>query len=148
AVERKLLGGDARVSGVVRLATAELIATVFVTPHLARLKSMYPELSIELSTGSPAVDLSRREADLAVRIGVQPKQPNLVVGHVGELQSGLYAAPAYLAARRGTPFRRGLRGHSVIGFTGSLARSALGRWLDAQASEAEVVFRAGTVRGI
>src|SRR5262245_50270245 len=148
AVERKLSGGDARVSGVVRLATTELIATVFVTPHVARLKSIHPELSIELSTGSPAVDLSRREADLAVRIGPQPKQPNLVVGNVGELQSGLYAAPTYLAAHRGTPFRRGLRGHSVVGFTGPLARAEIGRWLDAQATEAEVVFRASTVRAI
>ncbi len=148
AVERKLSGGDARVSGVVRLATTEFIAAVFVTPNVARLKSIYPELSLAVSTGSPAVDLSRREADLAVRIGPPPKQPNLVVGNVGELQSGLYAAPAYLAAHRGTPIRRGLRGHSIVGFTGPLARAEIGRWLDAQASEAEVVFRAGTVRVI
>ena len=46
-VERKLSGGDARVSGVVRLATSETLASVFVTPNLARLKSIYPELSIE-----------------------------------------------------------------------------------------------------
>ncbi len=145
-VERKLSGGDARVSGVVRLATTEFIATVFVTPNVARLKSIYPELTIDLSTGSPAVDLSRREADLAVRIGPRPNQPNLVVGHVGELQSGLYAAPSYLAAHRGTPLRRGLRGHWVVGFTGPLARGEIGRWLEEQASEAEVVFRAGTIR--
>src|SRR6185369_15888050 len=103
-------------------------------------------LSIELSTGSPAVDLSRREADLAVRIGPPPKQPNLVVGHVGEFESGLYAAPTYLAAHRRTPIRRGLRGHSVVGLTGPLARSEIGRWLDAQTSEAEVVFRVSTIR--
>src|SRR5262245_32981449 len=148
AIERKLSGGDARVSGVVWLATTELIATVFVTPHLARLKSIYPELSIELATGSPAVDLSRREADLSVRIGPQPKQPNLIVCQIGVLYSSLYAASSYLAARRSTPFRAGLRGHSVVGFTGPLATSEIGRWLDAQAREAEVVFRASTVRAI
>src|SRR5688572_26660614 len=39
-IERKLSGSDARVSGVVRLATSETLASVFVSPHLARLKSI------------------------------------------------------------------------------------------------------------
>src|SRR6185369_14383602 len=47
-----------------------------------------------------------------------------------------------------TPLRRGLRGHSVVGFAGQLAKSGTGivRWLDAHAREAEVVFRASTIR--
>src|SRR6185369_12279840 len=126
--ERKLSGSDARVSGVVRFATTELVAIVFVIPHLARLKSIHPDLTIELSTASPAVDLSRREADLAVRLGPQPKQPNLIVGEMGAMYSALYAAPTYLASHRGTQVRSDLRGHSVVGFTGPLASAEIGRW--------------------
>jgi DNA-binding transcriptional LysR family regulator len=147
-IERKLSGGDSRVSGVVRLATSETIARVFVSPHLARLKSIYPELSIELSTGAAAVDLSRREADVAVRFGPQPKQPNVIACELGAMYSALYAAPTYLKAHRHTPLRTGLRGHSVIGFTGPLAKAEVARWLDAHASEAKVVFRASTVHTI
>jgi len=148
AVERKLSGGDARISGVVRLATSDTLATVFVTPHLARLKSLYPELSLDLSTGISAVDLARREADLSVRIGPPPKHPNLIACEVGAMYSALYAAPRYLAARRGTPLRRGLRGHSVVGFAGPLVKSEVARWLDEHASEAEVAFRANNVRAL
>jgi DNA-binding transcriptional LysR family regulator len=147
-IERTLSGRDARVCGVVRLATTEFIATVFVTPNIARLRSIYPDLSIELLTGSLAVDLSRREADLAVRLGPPPKQPNLIVSEIGSLYSALYASPSYLAAHRKTPLRRGLRGHSVVGVAGQLGRSASGivRFLDAHARDADVVFRASTIR--
>jgi DNA-binding transcriptional LysR family regulator len=147
-VERKLSGGDARISGVVRLATSDTIASVFVMPHLAKLKAIYPELSLELSTGSAAVDLARREADLAVRIGPQPKHPNLIACEIGAMYSSLYAAPRYLADRRGLPLRPGLKGHAVIGFAGPLVRAEVARWLGAHASEAEVAFRASSVRAI
>jgi DNA-binding transcriptional LysR family regulator len=63
------------VSGVVRLATTEMLAQYLVAPRLAALRTLHPALRVELDIAMGAVNLSRREADdgagdyIAKRIG-------------------------------------------------------------------------------
>jgi DNA-binding transcriptional LysR family regulator len=145
AVERRLAGSDARPEGVVRLATTETLATAFLVERLAPLRAQYPRLSLELLTGNQPVDLARREADLSLRIGASPKQPNLVARSLGTAGFSLFAATSYLA-RRGRPrLRDGLSGHDLVAYAGHLATAPLGRWLDAHAARADVVLRADSV---
>jgi DNA-binding transcriptional LysR family regulator len=148
AVERRLAGGDARLAGTVRLATTETFATAFLIPHLGRLRAEHPALALELVLANHLVDLARREADLALRVGAPPKQPNLIARRIGVGGFALYAVPRYLA-RNGTPqLRGGLRGHAVIGYGGDLAAAPLGRWLAEHAPTAEVVLRANTIEAV
>jgi DNA-binding transcriptional LysR family regulator len=147
-VERQLAGGDARIEGVVRVAMTDAFANAFIVDHLASLRRSHPGLSIELVTGYAPVDLSRREADLAVRLGKPPRQPNLVVRPLGLAGFALYASEAYLA-RRGRPRSRGsLRGHEVVCYGGELAAVPLARFLGERAREAEVAFRANSVASV
>jgi DNA-binding transcriptional LysR family regulator len=148
AVERRLSGGDARIAGVVRVATPEAFASAFLIPHLAALKRRHPELSIDLVSGIQPVDLARREADLAVRLGAPPKQPYLIVRPAGAVRFALYAAPGYLARRQGARTRAGLRGHAVVAFGGDLALTPISRWLEARAKDATVAFRANTIAAV
>jgi len=148
AVERRLAGGDARLDGIVRVATTQTFASVFLIPKLAALRARHPDLAIELVASNQPVDLARREADLAVRIGAAPKQPNLVVRRLGVARFAQYAAASYLASR-GTPRSgTGLRGHDVVGYGGDLATAPLGRMLDEHAAHARVVFRANTIEAV
>ncbi len=145
AVERRLAGTDAKPEGIVRLATTEVLATAFLVKHLPSLRAKYPKLTLELRTDNTPVDLARREADLALRIGAPPKQPNLIQRTLGAAGFSLFASPRYLA-RRGRPrLRDGLRGHDLVAYCGQLAIAPLGRWLDAHATEAEVVLRADNI---
>jgi len=148
AVERRLEGGDARVAGTVRLATTEAFAVMFVVPHLKALKARHPELSIDLLTGIQPVDLARREADLAVRLGIPPKQPNLVVRRIGTVEFALYAAKSYLAARGRPNLRTSLRGHTVVGYGGEMATVPIARWINENRGDAEVAFRANTISAV
>jgi DNA-binding transcriptional LysR family regulator len=148
AIERRLAGGDARIAGVVRVATTEAFASMFLVPHLAALRSRHGGLSIDLLTGIQPVDLARREADIAVRLGTPPKQPNLVVRQIGAVRFAFYAAPSYLA-RRGRPrLRGGLRGHAVVGYGGEMATVPIARWVNEQGHKAEVAFRANTIAAV
>jgi DNA-binding transcriptional LysR family regulator len=114
-VGRIAAGRDSRVEGSVRLATTQALARA-VLPALSRLRLDYPGLQIELEAGVRTLDISRREADLALRL-VRPTTPNLVCRKVAEVGFALYASPAYLEAH-GCPERgRGLAGHDLIGFT-------------------------------
>jgi len=147
-VERKLLGADARLEGVVRLATSEILATMFLVPHLGLLRERHPHLAVEVMTGNEPVDLARREADVSIRIGVPPKQPNLVVRRIATAGFALYAAQSYLASHgRPRPGRR-LEGHQVVCYGGELASTPIGRWATQEASSAEVVVRANSVGAV
>lgn len=149
AIARRLAGGDARIEGVVRVAIIETLATMLFVPHLGALRSRHPGLSIDLLTGNQPVDLARREADLAVRLGPAPKQPNLVARQIGAAGFALYASTSYLS-RRGPPRRRqdGLRGHEIVCYGGDLAAVPISRWLIERGQKAQIVLRANSVAAV
>ncbi|HYC04946.1 MAG TPA: LysR family transcriptional regulator [Azospirillaceae bacterium] len=87
-------GADAaadELRGTVRLATAETFATHIVAPALGGLMARHPALRLEFVTGVRTLSLSRREADLALRIQ-RPDSGDHVRRKVGTVGFGLYAA--------------------------------------------------------
>jgi DNA-binding transcriptional LysR family regulator len=64
---RDALDVESAPEGVVRISTAPGIASVFIAPALVALRQRHPKLAIELDSAVQPRDLTRREADLAVR---------------------------------------------------------------------------------
>lgn len=64
---RDALDVETAAEGVVRISTAPGISSVFIAPALVRLRKRYPRLAIELDAAVQPRDLTRHEADLAVR---------------------------------------------------------------------------------
>jgi DNA-binding transcriptional LysR family regulator len=91
SLERALTGRDTRLSGTVRLATSENLAALLVVPALTRFHRAHPDIRVELALGVRAVGLSRREADLALRL-VRPQQADLVVRRLGTVGFAVYGA--------------------------------------------------------
>lgn len=91
AVDRAILGRDERVEGTVRLAMPGALANQWLIPSLAPLLKQYPKLELQFLTGPEVLNLSRREADLAVRL-VRPQARDLKARKIGSLRLGLYAA--------------------------------------------------------
>ena len=73
-VERRMLGADARLTGVVRLATSELFAGFLLPRVLKQFLEAHPGVEVETHIASRMVDLTRREADLALRATVSPPE--------------------------------------------------------------------------
>jgi DNA-binding transcriptional LysR family regulator len=82
ALERAALGRDLRAGGKVRLATAEDIASFVIAPMLAQFHRTYPHIVVEMVASWDVVNLTRREADIALRTA-RPTQGDFVVRHVG-----------------------------------------------------------------
>jgi DNA-binding transcriptional LysR family regulator len=144
SVEQKLVGHDARLEGIVRLATSDSFAAWFLVSRLAAFRERHPGIAIELVTGNPPVDLARREADLSLRLS-RPTQPNLVARRLGRGAWGLYAAESYLA-RRGVPaVRRRLAGHDVVAFGDELRGTIGARWLADHGAEGRVVLASNSL---
>lgn len=77
AAERKISGGDQQLEGHVRLTLPDVQATGFLVKRLALFAEQYPGIQLELLPNTDALDLSRREADIAIRVmpaGVTPPE--------------------------------------------------------------------------
>lgn len=87
---------------------------------MSRFGKSHPELQIDLLTGVRSRDITRREADLAVRVSnVRPADSRLVCQKLGEISFTLCASSRYLE-RHGTPARgQGLANHDLSSFPGT-----------------------------
>jgi len=67
ALERGLVGQDARLEGPVRVTCTDPYMAKLLLRALAGLCAQHPGIELELETNAKYVDLSKREADVAVR---------------------------------------------------------------------------------
>jgi len=124
-LQRQMQGMDHRLSGVVRVATSETVARYFVMEAVRRVHAQHPDIRVTLSTAIQLSNLTRREADLAIR-NLRPDNPDLIHRHLARKEVGLYASRSYLAAhgepRPGTAFA----GHTLVTYQ----QSVLPGWSD------------------
>src|SRR5215468_10546123 len=93
-------GLEREVSGRVRIACPADVAEVVIVPHLPGLLERHPGLSIDVEPGEVTLDLTRREADLALRT-VRPVRGDLIVTRLRTVTWVITAAP-HLARELGT----------------------------------------------
>jgi DNA-binding transcriptional LysR family regulator len=68
-----------------------------VIPALPELRRAHPDVTLELRADTRSLDLSRREADIALRL-TRSKEATLVARRYGAVRVGLYASRPCLAA--------------------------------------------------
>src|SRR5262249_54559272 len=93
-------GLEREVSGRVRITCPPDVAEVVLVPLLPRLLERHPGLSLEIDPGETTLDLTRREADIALRT-VRPVRGDLVVTRLRDVEWVVAAAPE-LARNLGT----------------------------------------------
>jgi DNA-binding transcriptional LysR family regulator len=141
ATERLLAGADARPTGVVRLTCGDGFATTILAPALPAFLAAHPGLAMEIQAEPRVLDLTRLEADVALR-NVRPRERSLVARKLGMERYSLFAAPSYLA-RRGAPRTPAdLAGHDLILYDRLYDRLRGQTWLRQTAAGARVAVRA------
>lgn len=95
ALSREIDGRDARLQGNVRVTAPDGVCSIHLPPLLAEFRRLHPDVSIELLEGNAAFDLSRREADIAIRATRQPPDESLGK-RICDFRFAAYASPAYL----------------------------------------------------
>lgn len=74
-LERELLGQDERLEGKITVTCADTYLSELVLAELAPFCRACPEIDLELTSSYRAVDLSKREADIALRVHRLGKLP-------------------------------------------------------------------------
>jgi len=147
AVERRASGEDARLEGVVRITLTEAFAVNVLLPRFMPFRERHPGIQVQFLTDYGALDLARREADIAVRL-TRPQEDTLVARKVGEIAIAPYASEGYLE-RRGLPDpANGFAGHDVIGYVDAAAKWPEARWLTESAPGAHVAVRCNSVLSV
>jgi len=142
SVEREAFGRDLRASGSVRVATAEDIAAFVIAPRLTEFQRSHPGIVLEVVSSWDVVNLTRREADIAIRT-VRPMHGNFVIRRAGVWNCAMYASKAYARARKLKPDLSELRGIDVIAWTEESTFRG-GDWFEMHAQDAAVVFAANS----
>ena len=129
AARAKLTDSRERPNGDLRVTTAPGIGVNWLTPRLGEFIELYPDIRLTLIATDEELDLSMREADVAIRLG-QPQQPDLIQRKLFSVRFHAYASPEYLK-RRGTPRSvDDLDNHSILLLGGSVPKHLQNRaWL-------------------
>ncbi len=100
-IERRLLGRDLRLTGGVRVTTAFVTMAYLLPEVLADFSRTHPGIEVEIAESGTLLDLSRRQADVALRISHQV--PEHWVGRsLGPVHFKIYAKRGV----RGLPQRK------------------------------------------
>jgi DNA-binding transcriptional LysR family regulator len=143
AIDRQVAGGDERVDGTVRLTVSEVFSG-FIVKRLGRLRARHPDLVVEVLTGTQALDLSRGEADLAVRI-MATSDPDLTVRKIIDCGWAMYAAAGYVDGRGAPASPEALAGHEIIGYDDTMSAVPGAQWLTKHGAGANVVLRGNSI---
>ena len=99
--EAMLTESKDRPKGPLKVTTTVSFGAAWLTPRIREFLDLYPEIQVSLVVDDTELDLSMREADVAIRMS-PPRQPDLVQRHLMTVRYHIYASSEYLK-RFGTP---------------------------------------------
>lgn len=93
AFARRIAGRDIAPSGEVRVTTTDTLFLHFLIPIFAAFRRLHPQIRLDIVIGHQALNLSRRDADVAIRASDSP--PDTLIGRrVANLCWAIYGAAA------------------------------------------------------
>jgi DNA-binding transcriptional LysR family regulator len=114
---------------------------------LDRFHSRHPGIAVELIMEQRALDLSRAEADIAIR-GGGADDGSLVGRKIADLPWAIFASAAFVD-RHGRPNSPAeLARFSVVEFTDDLASLPAARWMKSHAPDARITARCSNVPSV
>ena len=140
AFERKAAGRDEKPSGELRIATTDTMLVYLLTPILATFAKAYPDIRLEMIIGSQPLNLSRRDADIAVRAAAEPSE-TLVGRRIADLAWARYC-PDRDDFDCDDPNAR------WVGLSESMSNLAAARMIENEVGASRIYYRVNAVFGL
>ncbi|RXF74436.1 LysR family transcriptional regulator [Hansschlegelia zhihuaiae] len=139
--ERRVLGQDLAPTGELRVTTNDSLLIHALTDVFAGFRRAYPDITLDVVVGNAVLNLSKRDADIALRVTSAPPETL-----VGRRLASIYWAVYGLAPLRAVDSVEALDHLPWIGPGDMLGH--LQRWLRDQVGEHKMVYRLNTVLGM
>ena len=95
AAKTRLMDSKEKPSGELRITTTVGLGSVWLTPRIKEFTELYPQINVTLLLDDRELDLSMREADVAIRLR-RPTQPDLIQRKLFTVHHHIYAALDYV----------------------------------------------------
>jgi DNA-binding transcriptional LysR family regulator len=142
---RRLEGGEIAARGEIRVATADSLLAFLMTDLLARFRAVYPQIILDVVIGNTALNLSRRDADVAIRATDRPPE-NLVGRRIGTIAWALYGRHAEHGETADAESR--VEAGDWVVLADEMAGLNVVRWAHAHVPAERLVYKANTVLGL
>lgn len=143
---RRLKGREPEPSGELRLTTNDSLLIYLLTPMLARFREKYPRIRIDIVVGNRALNLTKRDSDVAIRATDHP--PETLVGRrLARINWALYGRHGDFAGDDVVDPER-LTSRDWVGLGESLAGIAAVRHLREAVAPERVALTIDTVLGL
>lgn len=112
-VQTQLAENKERPQGALKISSTVAFGSVFLASRMKEFVNRFPEIEVSLVLADTELDLSMRQADVAIRL-TPPTQPDLVQRHLMTLHYKVYAAPEYLQQNGMPKNARDLDKHRIV----------------------------------
>jgi DNA-binding transcriptional LysR family regulator len=143
ALDREISGRDQQLKGTLRVTASETLSHAVLPTLFARFRAAHPRIELVLSIDNRMLDLSRREADVALRVR-RPTDPNLFGRRLTGIAWAFYghADERVPLKRSGASFN--FARHSLIGWD-EPASIVASEWLAAHAPADRIAYRSNSL---
>ena len=102
ALGREVLGQDMRLQGKITVTAMEGLAAQVAPKLIAEFCRRHPEVTVEVAGSVAALDLGRREADIAIRATRKP--PDTSLGKkICDFRFAVFSSPQYIEGKEDIP---------------------------------------------
>ena len=115
AARTRLMDAKDKPYGPLRVTATVGLGTIWLTRRLKEFIELYPDIRVSLLLFNEELDLSKGEADVAIRLR-QPVQPDLIQRKLFTVHNHIYAAPSYIKAHDFPRTVEDLDKHSILSF--------------------------------
>ena len=138
ALERRIAGRDLKLEGVIRVTTTDTFMASILPRHLASFRLEHPLIAIELALTNHRLNLTKRDADIAIRPAKELPAP-LIGKRVADIGFAVYGANSYLENRSADPLASD---HAWLAGDEVLANAPPANWMRRHVPDAQIAFRA------
>lgn len=138
-LDRRIRGHDHRLTGVLRVTTTDSLGQFFLQHHLFEFHRQYPDIHFELITDNSFSNITKRQADVAIRPTNAPPE-GLVGRKAGTIKWAIYGTRGYVDQYGKPDDPQDLAGHRIVCTDDSLSNITVMRWLRPYIPDSSVVF--------
>jgi len=137
ALELRVWRNDEQARGTVRVTTTDTVATMLLPDILARLRAAHPKLTVEVIISHQALNILKRDADIAIRHLVR-RPPETLIGHkLATVKCAVYCSDK--VRQRGAPID--LAAQAWVAPLDSPSDDVVCKWLHEQGHQERIALR-------
>jgi DNA-binding transcriptional LysR family regulator len=95
AAKTRLMDSKEKPTGDIKITTTVGLGSVWLTPRIKEFMELYPDIRVQMILEDEELDLSMREADVAIRLR-RPTQPDLIQRKLFTVHHHIFASIEYV----------------------------------------------------